>query len=118
MIYSEYMKKFVVIFMAPAAVLAKWMDTPEAERKAAEEKMRGEWQTWMAAHKDAIVEIAGLGTTKRVSTGGVTDTKNDMMMYAVMQAESQDAVAAMLAGHVHLQIPEASIEIMAANPLG
>ena len=111
------MKKFIVIFMTPAAVLAKWAATDPAEREAAQSKMKGEWDAWMATHKNSILEIAGLGATKRITPDGTTDTKNDMMMYALMQAESQDAVAAMFVGHVHLQIPEATIEVMEAKSL-
>jgi len=112
------MKKFVVMFLAPASVLEGWAHVGEEQRKAEETKMKNAWDAWIAAHKDAIVEIAGLGATKRINAEGTADIKNDMMLYAVMQAESQDAVAAMLAGHVHLQIPQASIEIMEAHPIG
>ena len=112
------MKKFLVLFLTPVSVLDKWMETPEAERKEMEDKMKVEWESWMAAHKDAIVETpSGAGKTKTVSTNGVADTRNDVMMYGVVQAELHELAAQMFVGHPHLQIPEATIEIMVINPM-
>jgi len=98
--------------MAPVAVIAEWMQKPEAERKEAEAKMRAEWDAWMAAHKDAVLNTIALGTTKRVSEAGVEDVKNDMMMSSYVQGESAEAVAEMFKGHPHFGIPGATIEIM------
>jgi predicted RecB family nuclease len=112
------MKKFLVLFLTPVSVLDKWMETPEAERKEMEGKMKVEWESWMAAHKDAIVETpSGAGKTQTVSTNGVADTRNDVMMYAVVQAESHDAASGMFVGHPHLQIPQATIEVMVINQM-
>ena len=36
------MKKFLVLYLAPASVLADWAKTDPEKRKAAEDKMRGE----------------------------------------------------------------------------
>jgi len=106
------MKHFTVLYMAPVAVIAEWMQKPEAERKEAEAKMRAEWDAWMAAHKDAVLNTIALGTTKRVSEAGVEDVKNDMMMSSYVQGESAEAVAEMFKGHPHFGIPGATIEIM------
>jgi hypothetical protein len=111
------MKKFIVMFMAPTAVLASWAQKDEAERKAAEAKMMSDWDAWIASHKDSILEIAGLGTNTRVTSQGSAEMKNDIMLYALVQADSKDTVTEMLKGHVHLQIPEAYIEVMGANAL-
>jgi hypothetical protein len=43
-------KKFLVLYLIPASVVEKWSKTDPNERKAAEEKMRGEWDNWMRAH--------------------------------------------------------------------
>lgn len=37
------MKKFLVLYLIPASVLDDWSKTDPDKRKAAEEKMRGEW---------------------------------------------------------------------------
>jgi hypothetical protein len=39
------------------------------------------------------------------------------MLYAIAQAQSHEAAAKSFEGHPHLQIPQATIEIMELNPL-
>jgi hypothetical protein len=80
--------------------------------------MQGEWRTWMGSHSGVFADMgAGVGKTKRVTTQGTSDTKNDIMLYAIVEADSHEAAAKMFEGHPHLGIPEASIEIMEINPL-
>ncbi len=112
------MKDFLVLYMAPAAVIDEWKKTPAEKRKAEEEKMMAEWKAWMAKNAKRFSNRgAGAGKTKRVTAQGVADVRNDVMLYAVVQAESHDEAAQLFVGHPHLQIPQASIEIMEANPL-
>ncbi len=112
MLHLHHMKHFTVIYMAPALVLAEWMQKPEAERKGEETKMKADWDTWTADHKDMILNSIALGKTKRVSGGGVEDIKNDMMISSYVQGESAEAVAEAFKNHPHLAIPGATIEIM------
>ena len=106
------MKNFTVMYMAPASVIDEWMKKPEAERKEAESNMKAEWDTWVSAHKDSILNTIALGKTKRVSSSGVQDIKNDMMMSSYVQGESAEAVAEIFKNHPHFTIPGATIEIM------
>lgn len=112
------MKKFLVTYLAPASVIADWKKTEPEKRKAAEEKMQGEWRTWMSDHTKMFVDKgAGVGKTKRVTAQGVSDTKNDIMLYAILEAESHEAAAKTFERHPHLQIPQSSIEVMEIHPL-
>ena len=111
------MKNFTVIYMAPASVLEDWMKKPEEERKEAEGQMKQEWDTWMAAHADMILNTIALGKTKRVSASGVEDVKNDMMLSSYVQGESAEAVAEAFKDHPHFGIPGATIEIMEARQM-
>ena len=43
--------------------------------------------------------------------------KNDIMLYAIVEAETHEAAAKMFEGYPHLQIPQASIEVMEIHPL-
>ncbi len=112
------MKKFLVLYMAPNSVLQEWMKKPEEERKAAEQKMQAEWREWMGAHPTLATDTAGAGKTKRVSKEGVTDTKNDIMLYGIVEGESHQEIADAFVGHPHFGIPEATIEVMEVNPMG
>lgn len=75
--------------------------------------MSREIQAWTGGRSKMFTDRgAGLGKTKRITSSGVTDARNELAMYAIVQGESQDAVAKSLANHPHLQIPQSSIEVM------
>ena len=111
------MNKYIVLFLAPATVMDEWMKTPQAERDVAEKKMREEWDEWMKSHSAMIKETNAGGKTKRVTSGGVVDARNDIMLYSVIEAESHEAATTAYVGHPHLGIPQASIEVMAIRPM-
>jgi hypothetical protein len=106
------MKKFLVLYLVPPSVIEDWGKTDPDVRKAAEEKMRGEWNAWMAGHAKMITDTGAGGKTKLVSTSGVSDSKNDIMLYSFVEAESHEAAATAFEHHPHLQIPQSSIEVM------
>lgn len=111
------MKKFLITYLAPTSVIDEWKKTEPAKRKEAEEKMQGDWKKWMNDHSNMFADTAGVGKTKRITGKGLADTRNDIMLYAVAEAESHDAAAKAFMDHPHLQIPQASIEVMEINPL-
>jgi hypothetical protein len=112
------MKKFLVTYLAPASVIAEWKKTDPDTRKAAEEKMRAEWKNWMNDHANIFADIgAGVGKTKVVTAQGISDSKNDIMLYSLVEAESHEAAAKSFEGHPHLQIPQSSIEVMEVHAL-
>jgi hypothetical protein len=107
------MKKFLVLYMTPVAVLDDWMKTPAERRKGEEEKMMKEWQQWMSENGKHLADPgAGVGKVRRVTAQGASDTRNDIMLYAIVNAESTDAAAKLFTRHPHLQIPQSSIDIM------
>lgn len=111
------MKKFLVLYLAPVSILEEWAKTDPETQKKEEAKMKAEWDAWMKEHGAAIKETAGAGKTKRVAQEGVVDTKNNIMLFSIVEAESHEAAAKMFENHPHLGIPEATIEIMPANYL-
>jgi hypothetical protein len=106
------MKKFLVLYLVPPSVIEDWGKTSPDVRKPAEEKMRGEWNAWMSSHAKMITDTGAGGKTKLVSTSGVSDSKNDIMLYSFVEAESHEAAAKAFENHPHLQIPQSSIEVM------
>jgi hypothetical protein len=111
-------KKFLVLYLAPAAVLADWAKTDPSVKKAAEEKMRNEWNDWMRDHAQIVRLTEAAGKTKVATATGVSDTKNDIMLYSVVEAESHEAAAQAFAHHPHLSIPQSSIQVMEVRALG
>ncbi|MGB4076269.1 MAG: hypothetical protein WBK28_01010 [Minisyncoccia bacterium] len=109
------MKKFLVTYNMPSSGLDEWMKKPEAERKGEEEKMKAAWDAWMAQHADVLRETAGVGKPKQVRKEGITDARNDLMLYSFVEGESQDVVAGVFKDNPHLNIPGAWIEVMPVN---
>ena len=107
------MEKFLVLYRAPNAVIDEWMKKPEQERKPEETKMMDAWKKWMAANASKFADKgAGAGKPKVVSSSGVKDARNDIMMYQIVQANSADEAAKMFVDHPHFGIPQASVEVM------
>jgi hypothetical protein len=112
------MKKFLVTYLAPASVITEWKKTDPEKRKAAQEQMQADWKKWMSDHARIFADVgAGVGKTKRITGQGVSDAKNDIMLYSVVEADSHEAAARSFAGHPHLQIPQSSIEVMEIHAL-
>lgn len=107
--------KFFVTYQMPHAGLDEWMKLPEEERKSQETQMQNEWNAWLESHKDSITETAGVGKPKRITSSGVEDARNDLMMYSFVEAESLEAAAEMFKGHPHFGIPGGAIEVMSVN---
>ncbi len=97
--------------------MAEWMAMPQEARQAEEAKMKAEWDAWTASHKGLQGVVAGAGKTKRVTGAGVADVANDVMLYAIAEGESVDAVAAAFVGHPHFGIPTGWIDVMPINYL-
>jgi hypothetical protein len=111
------MKRFLVLYLAPATVIEDWARTDPATRKDAEDKMKADWTTWMADHAAMITDTGAGGKTKRVLASGISDAKNDIMLYSFVEAESHEAAAKAFEGHPHLGIPQSSIEVMEIRPV-
>lgn len=112
------MKKFLVLFLTPIEIMEGWARRDDKERKEMENKMGEEWNEWIKKNSGTFVEIpAGAGKTKIVTGAGIADARNDVMMWAIVQADSQDKAATLFKDHPHLQIPESSIELMEINSL-
>jgi hypothetical protein len=108
------MKKFLVICRAPTASF-------EALRKASPEQRKvliDGWKAWTAKNSASIVDQGGpLGKSLRVTTSGSSSIVNDLGSYVILQAESQEALAATLKDHPHLMSPERFIEIVEIVPM-
>ena len=115
------MKRYLAVYTGTTSAQERsgWDKLSDAERtKRMQEGMKA-WMAWGEKHKAAIVENgAPLGKTKRTGLNGVTDIKNAIAGYVVVQAESHEAAAKMFEGHPHFTIfPGDSVEIMEVLPI-
>ena len=111
------MQKFLVLYLAPAAGLEEWMKVDPEIRKVEEEKMMTEWNEWTAKNGANFNTTAGAGKTKLVTKGSVVDSKNDLMLISIIEAESHEAAADLFKDHPHFGIPGGTIEVMPMNSL-
>ncbi|MDO8552466.1 MAG: YciI family protein [bacterium] len=109
------MKKFLVIYKAPSEEFQKLManSTPEEQKKGMED-----WGKWMKEHSAELVDGgAPVGKTKQVTMDSVTDIKNDIGGYSIVQAESHDDAAKIFTDSPHFSVPRSSIEVMEIMPM-
>jgi len=106
------MKYFSVFYLMPVAELDKWMQKSAEEREPAETEFKKKWDAWLAEHKDAVMKTIAMGKTKEVTTDGIEDTRNEMMLSSYVQAESLEAAADIFKDHPHLGMPGGRIEIV------
>jgi hypothetical protein len=115
------MKKFLAIYIGTAQgrERSKWGSMDEAARKKLEATGIKAWGDWMVANKVAVVEQGGpLGKTKRAAPEGISDTRNNVTGYVVVQAESHEAAAKLFVNHPHFTIfPGDAVEIMESLPI-
>ncbi|MBI2394829.1 MAG: hypothetical protein HYV09_34990 [Deltaproteobacteria bacterium] len=115
------MKRFLAIYLGTQAALARsgWNELADDERTARRAAGVDAWEEWGRAHADAIVDQGSpLGKTKRAAPDGITDTRNTITGYVIVQAESHEAAARMFEHHPHFTIfPGDSVEIMECLPL-
>ena len=67
---------------------------------------------WSATHAAMILSTEIGGKTKNVVANETSDTRNDIVVFSLVQGESHAAVAQIYQSHPHLQIPSASIQVM------
>ena len=113
------MKNFVAIYTGSGGAIGKWKSMPEDQRKEREAAGIKAWNEWVEKNKSSIVDIGSpLGKTKRASAAGVSDTRNNMTAYTVVQADSHEAAAKLFLNHPHFTIfPGDGVEIMECLPI-
>lgn len=115
------MKKFLGVYigMADAREKAGWDKLEPAELEKRQGAGIKAWKDWMAKHQAAVVEFGGpLGKTKRIGPKGISDIRNNLVGYVVVQADSHESAAEMFRKHPHFTLfPGDSVEVMECLPV-
>ena len=113
------MKNFLAVFLGSPAGMDAWKAMDEEQRKQKEAAGKQAWHAWAETNAKAIVDVGGpLGKTKRISSQGIADVRNEMGAYVVVQAESHEAAAKLFENHPHFTIfPGDSVEVMECLPV-
>ncbi len=108
------MKKFMAVYLGSTSpeTFAAWK--ARGDREEVEKAGMEAWMKWGENNKASIVDNgAPLGKTKRIDKNGISDTKNDLTGYTVVQAESHEDAAKLFINHPHFTMfPGESVEIM------
>ncbi|MEO8187990.1 MAG: hypothetical protein ABI580_11575 [Burkholderiaceae bacterium] len=113
------MKNFLATYMGSASAIAEWKKMDEDKRKQREAAGMEAWFKWGTVNQKSIVDQGTpLGKTKRISAQGISDTKNEVAGYTIVQAESHEAAAKLFENHPHFtQFPGDSVEVMECLPM-
>jgi hypothetical protein len=113
------MKRYLCVFTGSPAAMEAWKALPEAQRKQREREGMARWKQWVEDHGPDIVEVGGpLSRTKRVAHEGVSDIRNNLAGFTIVQAGSQDEAARMFLAHPHFTLfPGDGVEVMEVLPI-
>src|SRR3990167_1915526 len=108
------MKKFIVIYHAPASAAQKMANvSPEDAKKGMEP-----WFAWQKKVGSGMVDMGTpLGNGMSVTKNGTTPSDKEVVGYTILQAESMDDAVKMLKDHPHLEwVGGCSIEVHESMP--
>ena len=113
------MKRYLAVFTGSPDAMATWDKLPESERHQRQSAGITAWKKWASENGPSILEMGGpLSRTKLVSKSGVSDIRNDLAAFTVVQAESQEAAARLFLNHPHFTLfPGEGVEVMEVLPI-
>ena len=101
------MSRFLVLYSAPMSAREQMESTTPEQRQAGMEL----WQAWAAKAGPAIVDLgAPLDDGMMVGDG---EAYGDAGGYSILEADSEQAVVALLRDHPHFHTPGGQIELHA-----
>jgi hypothetical protein len=102
------MKKFLVIYGSTVSAREQMARATPEQAKAG----MAAWMAWSQKAGAAIVDLgAPVGNPVRISGGKAADSQSEIGGFSILQAESRDAVTALLKDHPHFMAPGATIEV-------
>jgi hypothetical protein len=103
------MQKFLVLYHSPVSAREQMANSTPEERKAGMDA----WMAWAGRAGEGIVDLgAPLAGVNRVQQRSATVGNSDLAGYSILQADSADVAAELLADHPHLNVPDNSIEVL------
>ena len=113
------MKRFLAIYTGSPAAMSRWETFSEAERNKRQTTGIAAWHKWVEDNKSSIIEMGGpLGRTKLVSSAGISDIRNSMTGFTIIEAASQEAAAQLFLNHPHFTVfPGEGVEVMDVLPV-
>jgi len=113
------MKTYLAVFTGNPDATAAWDALPEGEREQRVAQGMAAWKQWASDNAAVISEMGGpLSRTTRVTSSGVSEVRNNLAAFTVVQADSREEAARMFLGHPHFAIfPGDGVEVMEILPV-
>jgi len=110
------MKKFLAVYTGTPMEKTgnSWSNLSDKEIANKTKEGIDSWQNWAKKYSNTILDQGNpLGKTKRITSSGISDTKNNLCAYTIIEAESYEAAAKIFLNHPHFSIfPGDGVEIM------
>ena len=107
------MGKYMVLYRSTATAAEQMAAGSPEQMKAAMDL----WTQWGAKAGDAIVDFGAPLSEASVIPAGSDNGETHIGGYAILEADSVDAVNTLLEGHPHFHSPGASIEVLEFLPM-
>lgn len=110
------MKKYIVLYHAPASMMKQAAKVTPAQAKAG---MEG-WMKWAAKCGKQLLDMGAplAGGLKLAPDGSATASKKQVTGFSVLEAKSMAEAKKLLKGHPHLKWgADCTIEVHEAQPL-
>jgi hypothetical protein len=109
------MATFLALYMAPVGAMDEMMKSTTQEGRDTQTQA---WNAWIEEKKASLVDVgAPVGKNKRVTSSGVSDVRNEVGGYSIVEAASHEAAAALFADNPMLEMPSAYVEVLAIMPM-
>ncbi len=94
------MKKFFVIYTAPASYWEQMQNSsPEDMKKGMEQ-----WEVWAKKCGNGLVDMGTpLSGGQKITKSGSSPSEKNVVGYSILQAENMEGAKALLAEHPHLE---------------
>lgn len=108
------MPRFLAVYTMKPEDFAAFRSLTKAEQDAIDAEGVPRWVAWETGNAAAIVDRGGMvGKTTRVTKAGVTEARNPLCGYLIVEAETAEAAARLFLDHPHLTVfPGDGVDIM------
>ncbi len=110
------MPRFVAVYTMRSEDVAAFRARPKSEQDAIDNAGLKAWEEWRERNAAAIVTTdVMVGKTRRVTKSGISDARNEIAGFVIVEAADITAAAALFEDHPHITIfPGDGIDVMPA----
>ncbi len=109
------MPRFVAVYTMKPEDLAAFRARPKSEQDAIDNAGLKAWEEWRERSNAAAIVATDVmvGKTRRVTKSGITDARNEIAGFVIVEAADIVAAAALFEDHPHITIfPGDGIDVM------